>query len=314
MEIRLHAGAWSQQCNLFCVLIVVMANGYNTFGVEAYEKLYIYEIQGDVEDEDLPSREALIGTWPEGECSYVFFKESREEEIRRWADARPGLKYRSETVVDYRDWEAGRKVEHTRAGRFLICPVWDRREAAEGEIRILLDPGVAFGTAHHPTTRACLELMQRVFEEDPPRRVLDLGAGTGILSIAAARLGAESVVAVDYNKLAVKTAENNLRLNGVRDRVALRHGDAADFLNAEADLLIANLYYSALRDLTENPHFATGKWCLLSGLHAGEAEQMIKHLEKIPLGMIELKNVDNWHTMLLARKYQGEQQTGCNGD
>lgn len=267
--------------------------------METYEKLFIYEVRGEVAEEELPSSDDLIGIWLEGGYSYIFFKETREDEIRQWAESRPDLKYRSETVVDYEDWEAGKKVTHTRVGRFLICPVWDEQEEAGGEIRILLDPGVAFGTAHHSTTRMCLELMERVFGEDPPARVLDLGSGTGILSIAAVRLGAESVVAVDHNGLAVKTAEKNLRLNGVRDRVSLHQGEAADFLNAGPDLLVANLYFSALRELAGEPDFAAAKWHLLSGLHGGDAEQLLKPLEKLPLRLIELKSDGDWHAMLL---------------
>ena len=96
---------------------------------------------------------------------------------------------------------------------FHLCPTWEEPAPAAGELVIRLEPGLAFGSGYHPTTQGCLTLMRRVFEADPPGQVLDLGTGTGILTLAALALGAKRVVAVEYNELAVRTAARNLKHN-----------------------------------------------------------------------------------------------------
>jgi len=95
-------------------------------------------------------------------------------------------------VLSYGEWEAGKPLQPASLAGFHLCPVWE-------------EPGQAFGSGYHPTTRGCLTLLRRVFASEPPRRVLDLGTGTGILAQASLALGAERVVAVEYNELAVRT-------------------------------------------------------------------------------------------------------------
>ena len=97
-----------------------------------------------------------------------------------------------------------------------------------------MEPGLAFGSGYHPTTRRCLELLRRVYEADTPRQVLDLGTGTGILALAALALGAERVVAVEYNELAVRTAARNLKHNQREAEVHLIQADARHFAHLPA--------------------------------------------------------------------------------
>lgn len=269
-----------------------------------YDKLYIHELKGVAGEELFAALGGFIGVWVEDGHSYVFLGEDRRAEVESRARAAGGLEYLSETAMDYADWEAGREVTHRRVGRFLVCPVWDAPEAVEGELRIVLDPGVAFGSSHHSTTRMCIELMERAFSEAPPDEALDLGTGTGVLAIAAALLGARRVTAVDSNDLAARTAAKNVAMNGLDGVVDVRFGDAADFLGAPGGLLIANIYYNVLRDLSERPGFRGRRWYVLSGILSGDAEKLLEHLKSAGLEAVERKSEDGWSAFLLRERHK----------
>jgi ribosomal protein L11 methyltransferase len=126
------------------------------------------------------------------------------------------------------DWtEAWKRQYHRfRVGqRIVVVPAWEEYEPATGEAIIRLEPGMAFGTGLHPTTQLCLEALEKHLA--PGATVLDVGTGSGILAIAAAKLGARSVLALDADPVAVSVASENVTLNGVGDRVTVRHGSLA---------------------------------------------------------------------------------------
>lgn len=162
--------------------------------------------------------------------------------------------------------------------RLHVAPTWDIPEVGEGEILIVLDPGMAFGTAEHATTRGCLRLLDsRVRAGD---RIADIGSGSGILGIAAARLGAREVLAVEMDPLACEVAEENIAANGVQDRVRILVGEVQ-----EGDLLeggpyqgvVANIQRSVLLPLlsTLRRSLATGGWLILSGIQAEERDVVL---------------------------------------
>src|SRR5438067_10247702 len=135
------------------------------------------------------------------------------------------------------DWLESWKASFTpiRVGDFLIRPTWSEA-APDGATEIVLDPGMAFGTGLHPTTRQCLEAIGALAIDS--RRVLDVGTGSGILAIAAAKRGAREVIGVDTDQLAVDAAVENAERNGVR--VAVRRGSAAD-VSETFDVVVANI-------------------------------------------------------------------------
>jgi ribosomal protein L11 methyltransferase len=126
-----------------------------------------------------------------------------------------------------------------RVGRELvICPTWIDYSPVAGEVLIRLDPGMAFGTGEHPTTQLCLESLETCLR--PTQRVLDLGTGSGILAIAAALMGAERVIAVDINPVAVSVARENVAMNSVQGRVLVLEG-SLDATKPPFDLILANI-------------------------------------------------------------------------
>ena len=131
----------------------------------------------------------------------------------------------SEREIEEEDWEEAWK-EHfhpLRVGkRLVVAPSWREYPASASDVVVRLDPGMAFGTGHHPTTRMCLELLETVLE--PGMDTLDVGCGSGILSIAAAKLGARSVAGLDLDQTAVRAAKLNILENGVSHAVRIMEG------------------------------------------------------------------------------------------
>ncbi|MCC6850443.1 MAG: 50S ribosomal protein L11 methyltransferase [Deltaproteobacteria bacterium] len=146
------------------------------------------------------------------------------------------------------DWR--RHFQPVRAGRRLVVvPPWDREDHG-GRTRVVIHPGMAFGTGQHATTLGCLEALERL-ARPAPSRALDVGTGTGVLAIALAKLGVPEVVALDLDPQAIAAARGNLRRNAIRGRVRLACRDLAGAVPAPPagrgfPLVVANLYVDAL--------------------------------------------------------------------
>ena len=130
-----------------------------------------------------------------------------------------------ERVVTEDEWQNSWKdfFDVLRVGtRIVVCPTWREHSRVQDDVVVRLDPGMAFGTGHHPTTRMCLEVIERVVTSGDD--VLDVGCGSGILSIAAAKLGAERVVGLEIDADATRVAQSNANINGVDNTVEIVRG------------------------------------------------------------------------------------------
>ena len=132
--------------------------------------------------------------------------------------------------------------------RLLIRPTWEETENPEGRKILHLEPGLAFGTGTHETTRLCMELLEEYVK--PGSCLLDVGCGSGILSVAGLLLGADSAVGVDIDELAVKTALQNAELNGVKDRFTGICGNLTDKISGTFDVVVANIVADIVISLT----------------------------------------------------------------
>ncbi|HEX8351425.1 MAG TPA: 50S ribosomal protein L11 methyltransferase [Pyrinomonadaceae bacterium] len=205
------------------------------------------------------------------------------------ADVR-GLSLRE---VEGRDWlaEWKRNWRPTEVGRFVVAPPWSEIPEGGGRIVIRVEPGMAFGTGTHETTRLCLAAIEKHFGGGS---FLDVGTGTGVLAIAAAKLreGAR-VEACDTDPLAVSVAEENARLNGVGERVGFRVG-SVDETTASADLVCANLTADVILPLLPALLGATCGRLVLSGILATQAEEVCARLLELGAAGYELARDGEW--------------------
>jgi ribosomal protein L11 methyltransferase len=268
------------------------------------EKLYVYEIEGRVNPPPELTAQDFMGCWREGSCSYLFFSAPREQEVKSWLAAEPGRgRFLSVTDLNYADWEAGQALKPTRVAGFYLCPVWEEPAPEPGDVTLRLEPGLAFGSGYHPTTRLCLELLRQVFQANTPARVLDLGTGTGVLALAALALGATQVVALEYNDLAVHTAARNVRHNHKEKDIFLIHGDARHFAHIPADLVLANIHLDLLLDLLDLANFFNKKWYIFSGILGTQAERFLAALDASPLDTLTVLDDNLWFAVL-ARNFR----------
>ena len=162
--------------------------------------------------------------------------------------------------------------------RLAILPAWERpRRALRGRAVVRVDPGLSFGTGDHFTTRYCLEAIERLCRPRPPASLLDIGCGSGILAIAAVKLGVRRVVAFDNDPQAVAQARENLRLNRVSPRVRLRVGDAlGPPPRRPFEVVCANLYGGLLIRAAGTLVGAAKRRIVLSGIRETEADVVIE--------------------------------------
>ena len=266
-----------------------------------YADLHIYIIQGVVTPDDEAGLDnQFLGTWLDGETSFLFFTMPSRDKIDFLVGRRPALSLVEEHFFSYEAWQ-GAHLEPIRIETFFIVPPWSEVAAGEGETRILLDPGVVFGTGIHPTTRDCLRAMAYLHGKTAFDTVLDLGTGTGILAVAAARLGATRVLAVDLNPLCVKTSKRNVRLNQMEDVVEVLDGRVEDFVEKAADLVVANIHFEVLKGLVEKESFRKTPWLILSGLMRSQGRDIKIRLDYSGLRVVrEWDGEGSWTTMLVA--------------
>lgn len=208
----------------------------------------------------------------------------------------------STRVVDDSEWAAGWKRGYTaqRIGRLMIVPSWEDDVLDAGAAAVRLDPGMAFGTGLHPTTRGCLLTMQEL--EPMPRRVLDVGCGSGILGLAALRLGAERAVCLDTDPIAVETTTANAAINGMSERVEVRLGTLEPEPTEPFDLIVANIVAGILVELAPRlgRHLDRDGRLIASGIIGTRADEVSAALQRAELRILRRFESEDWVTMLAS--------------
>ena len=187
--------------------------------------------------------------------------------------------------------------------RIVVKPSWETADAGEGEVVLTIDPGQAFGTGTHETTRMCLKMIEDVFDLSPaPREILDVGTGTGILGIAAARLGATRVLAVDTDPVAVEVAGKNAAENGVA-AVFQAETTPLSAITGAFDLVLGNLIAEILIDLASELVRRTvpGGHLILSGILTEKSGWVIEEFGKNGASPIGEAVDGQWAALLLRR-------------
>jgi ribosomal protein L11 methyltransferase len=220
-------------------------------------------------------------------------------------DVRTGWQPHEDWADMWRRGLAPRRVSE----RIIVTPSWHPVEAGESDLVIVLDPGMAFGTAEHATTRGCLRLLERAVRRGD--RVADVGAGSGIQAIAAARLGATDVLAVEGDPWAVDAARENVRGNGVEDvvRVSEAWVEASELprLIGWRDGVVANIESGVLKRLLPGFRRAlpAGSWLVLGGILAQEWDGMVRDVSAGGFTLEGSDRDEEWCAGLFRRSEEG---------
>jgi ribosomal protein L11 methyltransferase len=203
--------------------------------------------------------------------------------------------------VDEAAWNDAWKEHYVaqRIGRVVVVPSWVDEPLRSDEVAITLDPGMAFGTGLHPTTRACLELLQEV--SPMPPRLLDVGCGSGILALAALRLGAGSAHAIDTDPLAVQATRENADRNGLGDAVTAAAGTLPERPLERYPLVVANLVASVLVELAPRlaAHLANRGSLVTSGIIGSRADEVIAAMTAADLTVATRRVDGDWVSLVL---------------
>jgi ribosomal protein L11 methyltransferase len=214
-------------------------------------------------------------------------------------------------TVEAKDWVKATLEDliPVPAGRFIVHGQHDRDRIAPNKLGIEIEAALAFGTGHHGTTRGCLLLLDHVLKAYQPRRVLDLGTGTGVLAIAAAKALHATVLASDIDPLSVKVARENARLNASGHLVQAIHAtgfSAPQFAEfGPFDLVLANILANPLRQMATEMarHLAPSALVILSGLLTPQAASVIAAYRARGLMPVRHLRIDGWSSLLL--RYAG---------
>jgi ribosomal protein L11 methyltransferase len=205
-------------------------------------------------------------------------------------------------LIPDQDWNESWKKGFTPLDvgeHFTVLPHWEHKKS--GRINLIIDPGMAFGTGHHETTRSCLVLMEKYCGKTEKGSFLDLGTGTGLLAIAASKLGYKQVVAVDTDPLSMEAARKNLKLNNVIN-FQLLEGSMAE-APGTFDCITANIISGVLILLAQeiSSRLKPSGIAILSGILGDQMDEVIRTYEQTGLKFIERFPDDKWVSLVLRK-------------
>ncbi len=209
-------------------------------------------------------------------------------------------------MIDEEDWEnEWKKYFHSFrvSENFVIVPSWemDDYEFDKNDKLIKLDPGMAFGTGDHPTTSMCLKFIERVVE--PKHKIIDVGTGSGILTIGAHLMGARNLKATDIDELSLKVARENFELNECDADVTVETGDLLTSEEEQYDIVIANILAHIIDKMIDDA-FETLKFggiFIASGIITKRRDDIIKHMEQAGFEIVEVLEDSGW-VSIMAKK------------
>ncbi len=210
-----------------------------------------------------------------------------------------GFVYRiSYRELDEEDWAHAWKAHfrpHKIGTRIVVKPTWRKYQAAADDIVIELDPGMAFGTGTHPTTALCISMIEKYLGQGDS--FLDVGTGSGILMIAAAKLGAGKLCGIDKDEVAVEVAGNNLKLNRIDpDCYRLAAGNLVAEISESYQFVAANIFSHVILELLQDIKgvLEVDGMLVCSGIIAGNQQSVISEMERIGIGILDRKTREEW--------------------
>lgn len=185
--------------------------------------------------------------------------------------------------------------------KIVVKPIWEEYEAKDGELVVDLDPGMAFGTGTHETTRMCIQALERYVKEEST--VFDVGCGSGILAIAAAKLGAKLAVGVDLDPVAVESSIENVGYNNLNN-IEILHGNLVEVIDGKADIVVANILAEIICILTDDVKrvLKDGGIFITSGIIHDRVDMVCEKLEATGFEVIEKNRDGEWNCIVAKLK------------
>ncbi|EEH98825.1 MULTISPECIES: 50S ribosomal protein L11 methyltransferase [Clostridium] len=202
------------------------------------------------------------------------------------------------------DWANNWKKYYkpTKVGeKIVVKPIWEEYDAQGEELVVELDPGMAFGTGTHETTRMCIQSLEKYVKEDST--VFDVGCGSGILAIAAAKLGSKMAVGVDLDPVAVESAKENVGYNNL-ENIQILYGNLVEVIDGKADIVVANIIAEVICILTEDVKrvLKDNGYFITSGIIHDRVDMVTKKLEETGFEVIEINKDGEWNCIVAKVK------------
>lgn len=206
--------------------------------------------------------------------------------------------------IDERDWSEAWKKYYKPVeigNRIVIKPTWEEYDLRDDQVMVEIDPGMAFGTGTHETTSMCAEILEEYINRQDI--VYDIGVGSGILSIIAAKLGAKKVVGVDIDELCIKVSNENIVLNKVEDIVRVEKGDLLEVIDGEADLIVSNILAEVIVEMIPEVQHNLKKGGILitSGIIEDKAMLVEESLLDNGFEILDIKRKGEWVAIVSKR-------------
>ncbi len=268
------------------------------------------------QDDSMPAMAVAHFGAPNGQQDVTAYYEARPDAeglkniVKSTVPAAAALPEIELAVLEPENWvvKSQERLHPVEGGRFIVHGSHDLDRFRTYRRAILIDAGQAFGTAHHGTTRGCLIALSNRLKLGLPCRMLDIGTGSGVLAIAAAKAGASNVIATDIDPIAVTVAQENARLNKVATRVSFLQANGLDhplLRHADGfDLVFANILARPLARLAPDIANALvrGGDLVLSGLIPSQARPIAARYRSMGFSLLRSSIVDGWSTLFLSRR------------
>ena len=185
--------------------------------------------------------------------------------------------------------------------KIVVKPIWEDYEKKDDELVVELDPGMAFGTGDHETTRMCIQALEKYVEKDST--VFDVGTGSGILAIAAAKLGAKKAVGVDLDPVAVESAKENVSYNNL-DNIEVLYGNLVEVIEGKADIVVANIIAEIICILIDDVKrvLKQGGMFITSGIIHERVKMVTDKLEESGFEVIKVNKDGEWNCIIAKAK------------
>lgn len=270
---------------------------YEEYGSQIIDELDQDEKKWDFVDADILNMDKTITKI----CLYFSLEEEKEAENLKKLIEKDKLANVEIIKEDDQDWSNNwKKYYHPIeiGEKLAIKPFWEDYENKDDRKIVEIDPGMAFGTGSHETTYLCLESIEKYLKQGD--NIFDIGCGSGILAIAAMKLGASSGVCVDIDENCIKASKNNAKINNVEDKLKIYQGNLLDVIDGNADIIVSNIIAEVISEMIPDlsKHLNKNGIIIFSGIIKEKLNLVTDKLKENNFEILEIKDKNGWNLIV----------------